>query len=407
MKKFTNDQFDDFIRNQLYDYEQEPPIEVFQSLKKNIQKNNIFHFNQYIALGIITIATFIATYFFLNHNDTSITTHNLNDKTTIVQPASNNIMEYPITTEEHKQNIIHNNSNTRQQNLQQKATTTNSITTESTQADQMNQLIQTDNKNNLKTKPVYEVVTHAATCKQWNGKAYIRCNTSDISFYWKELNVHKTSVENLKYGQYTVFAKRGDEIIDTIIINIPDSGSVIADFKIYDLLIGNELMTITENLTLIDKKIWKNQNNVSFYWYFDNEAVYAQAEPKHSFTKSGQYTISLVAKSSKGCIDSITKSYIVEIPLNYVELPNIFSPNGDGIHDYFTPVLYDMESVECSIFDRNGTLIYEWKTLDGKWDGKIRNTNQTASPGTYYYILKGKTKSGKQIMHKGMVQLVL
>lgn len=407
MKKFTNEQFDEFVRNQLYDYEQDPPAEVFHSLKKNMPTSNGLQFWHILSIGITGFVLFLAAYYFIPNDNQANTNQSLVAENIQQNNTQNNTLLYTSQPDDISQNTQENKTISSTSPKKSIKLSNDIITQSSTEllvqkTTQENSAAQTSDE-----KPVYEIITRASTCKQWNGKASIRCNLPGVNFYWKELNVSKPTVENIKYGQYTVLAKKGDEVIDTIIVNVPDSGTVKADFKVYDMLIGNELITMSENLSLVEKKSWKQQKNATFTWYFGDEAVYNQPEPQHSFSKSGQYAISLVIKSSHGCKDSITKSYIVEIPMNYVEMPNIFSPNGDGIHDYFSPVLYDMESVECTIFDRNGTLIYEWKTLDGRWDGKIRNTNQLAPPATYYYILKGTTKSGKQILHKGMVQLVM
>ncbi len=407
MKKFTSEQFDKFIRNQLYDYEQEPPAEIYHSLKKNMSASNGIQLWHFLSIGIIGIIVFVATFYFLpnNHQTTANQTSLAESSQTNLKPSETFVNSIQQENRSHK---IEKNTSIVYTLPTKIHKVSNDFKSSSTTELPLQKTSQDDNYTQTTyEKPVYEIFTRASTCKQWNGKASIHCNISGINFYWKELNISKPTVENIKYGQYTVFAKRGDEIIDTLLVNIPDSGTVKADFNLYDMLVGNELITISENLSVVEKMSWKQQKNVTFKWYFGDEAVYNQPEPQHSFSKSGQYLISLVIKSSHGCKDSITKSYIVEIPMNYVEMPNIFSPNGDGIHDYFSPVLYDMESVECTIFDRNGTFIYEWKTLDGRWDGKIRNTNQLAPPATYYYILKGKTKNGKQILHKGMVQLVM
>ncbi|MGQ9847141.1 MAG: T9SS type B sorting domain-containing protein, partial [Bacteroidales bacterium] len=262
-----------------------------------------------------------------------------------------------------------------------------------------------NNTNKIKTS--YQIHIKAATCRKNNGIVHLKANQAGIQFYWADFASISESFENLKSGNYTVIAKTENQILDTLYINVPDSGDTFIDFNMYDLLIGNELFTFFENNTLIDKKNWKDQKDIQFKWDFGDGTISNQAEPQHSYTSSGTYQVNLKVINKYGCSDSLTKSYVISIPKNFVELPNIFSPNNDGINDYFQPIYYDLQSVECNIFNRNGELIYEWNELNGKWDGKIRNTNQIASPGTYYYILKGVTKQGKNILHKGMVQLVM
>ncbi len=410
MKKFTEEQFDKFVRDSLYNYEQKPPKEVFESLKKEMLPKQSFWKFKFISSSIIILSSITFIYYFINlkNDSTNFIRENNNFvvQEKLKQPHQNEIniktnksenISFPTNKNLNKSNISNKNiPETNYENTIQQAST---IRNEQNNDNTLKQL--------LKEKITYQIITKASTCKQWNGKAIINCNIPDVLFYWKELNVTKNIIENLKYGNYTVYAKMADEIIDTLTISIADSGSVKADFNLYETVLGNEVYIFTENKSIIDKKSWKNNNNVSFYWCFGDGTTYIQAEPRHSFSNSGNYLIALIVKSSQGCSDTLKKSYVVEIPQNFVELPNIFSPNGDGIHDVFSPLLYDMESVECTIFDRNGILIYEWKDINGYWDGKIRNSNKLANPGIYFYILKGITKSGKQISHKGMVQLVL
>jgi len=71
---------------------------------------------------------------------------------------------------------------------------------------------------------------------------------------------------------------------------------------------------------------------------------------------------------------------------NYI-LPNVFSPNGDGINDLYRPQRTSyVERVEMTIFNRWGLQVYYTEDPDINWDGKVNTTDQLAAPGVYYYI---------------------
>jgi gliding motility-associated-like protein len=71
---------------------------------------------------------------------------------------------------------------------------------------------------------------------------------------------------------------------------------------------------------------------------------------------------------------------------NY-ELPNVFSPNGDGINDLYRPQRTSyVERVEMTIFNRWGIQVYYTEDPDVNWDGKINNTDRLVASGVYYYI---------------------
>jgi gliding motility-associated-like protein len=68
-------------------------------------------------------------------------------------------------------------------------------------------------------------------------------------------------------------------------------------------------------------------------------------------------------------------------------LPNVFTPNGDGINDFFRPSNYAfVEKVDMKIYNRWGVLVYQTQNPDINWDGKRLNTDQIVPPGVYYYV---------------------
>ena len=68
-------------------------------------------------------------------------------------------------------------------------------------------------------------------------------------------------------------------------------------------------------------------------------------------------------------------------------LPNVFTPNGDGSNDLLIPFPYQyIESVEFKIFDRWGVLIFETNDPSLKWDGRSAANNRLCSDGVYYYV---------------------
>ncbi|MFO7827053.1 MAG: gliding motility-associated C-terminal domain-containing protein [Bacteroidales bacterium] len=72
----------------------------------------------------------------------------------------------------------------------------------------------------------------------------------------------------------------------------------------------------------------------------------------------------------------------------YYELPNVFTPNNDGINDVYiakNPLDY-VKKVHMRIFNRWGELIYETRDPLINWDGSVKNSSKKVSTGVYYYI---------------------
>jgi gliding motility-associated-like protein len=86
-------------------------------------------------------------------------------------------------------------------------------------------------------------------------------------------------------------------------------------------------------------------------------------------------------------------------------IPNIFSPNGDGINDEFIITTTGMNSLHCDIFNRWGQLVFTLTSFNQSWDGKMSNGNQ-ATEGTYFFMLKAVGTDGKNYDRQGTITLV-
>ena len=88
------------------------------------------------------------------------------------------------------------------------------------------------------------------------------------------------------------------------------------------------------------------------------------------------YTILLTSTNSDGRIS--TDSVKVEVTGNssIASIPASFSPNGDGIDDLFVFQSKNIVKMEVVLFDKKGTIHYNWKGIDGKWDGKNKEGKQ-------------------------------
>lgn len=68
-------------------------------------------------------------------------------------------------------------------------------------------------------------------------------------------------------------------------------------------------------------------------------------------------------------------------------LPNVFTPDGDGVNDYFIPFPYEnVQSVNFSVYDRWGRQVFYTKDPDINWDGKNMNSKQKCPDGVYFYV---------------------
>ncbi len=89
-----------------------------------------------------------------------------------------------------------------------------------------------------------------------------------------------------------------------------------------------------------------------------------------------------------------------------VKLPNAFSPNGDGLNDYYQPEISCFpKDYNFSVFNRYGQLIYTTKDYNQKWNGTINGNMLPVA--TYYYILSFyNITSQKTEVRKGGITLL-
>lgn len=139
-------------------------------------------------------------------------------------------------------------------------------------------------------------------------------------------------------------------------------------------------------------------------WDFGDGNSSRSNSPSHTFEKPGTYVVKLTAKNSSGsATDQITidvKS-ISGIP----NIPNVFSPNGDGKNDLFFFELKNIASIDVTIYNQSGGReIYKWNVLDGNWNGKLRN-GDNAPEGVYLYSIQAIGIDGVTYSKKGLVTL--
>ncbi len=129
-----------------------------------------------------------------------------------------------------------------------------------------------------------------------------------------------------------------------------------------------------------------------YTWRFGDDSVSLMPDPgMHTFYQPGDYTVSLAIESDLTCRDSATVKVRV-LPSN-LNIPNVFTPNDDGINDYFVPEKQSLRYLNLQIFSKSGRRVYNYTGRGTElhdwqgWDGRINHSDRLAEPGAYFYIL--------------------
>ncbi|MBL4733737.1 MAG: gliding motility-associated C-terminal domain-containing protein [Flavobacteriales bacterium] len=148
---------------------------------------------------------------------------------------------------------------------------------------------------------------------------------------------------------------------------------------------------------------------VIYEWEFDDGEMSTEQNPEHVFpdVEPGIYTVKLVTTNGRGCQDSLSKDIVVRGDF-LLFLPNAFTPNRDGLNEYFFPqgIGIDENNFTFFIYDRWGDLVYETDDINKPWDGHVNYGTFRAQIDTYVWKIITYDVSGVEHEFVGKVTLI-
>lgn len=117
-----------------------------------------------------------------------------------------------------------------------------------------------------------------------------------------------------------------------------------------------------------------------------------ETDLRYHFEESGNYTVTISANNSTcDCEDSEStcfKEFNVHIAESYLNVPNVFTPNGDGANDEFRVDYKSIVEYHIWVYNRWNKLVYESTNPMEGWDGNIGG--RPAAAGAYFYVIRAK-----------------
>jgi gliding motility-associated-like protein len=192
------------------------------------------------------------------------------------------------------------------------------------------------------------------------------------------------------------------------VVNVSDECQTFSVPAIASVIViePNANFEISSNTLMIGLPIafQNTSTNASFYsWSFGEGTTSSLVNPIITYFIDSTYYITLIATDNKGCSDTITKPITIKEEL-YIYIPNAFTPDDDEHNCYFYGSFIGIKSLEISIYNRWGELIFEAADLNFEWDGKYGNTN--VQSGTYSWRINYVTIKGQSETISGHVNVI-
>jgi gliding motility-associated-like protein len=156
-----------------------------------------------------------------------------------------------------------------------------------------------------------------------------------------------------------------------------------------------------------------SENADSYIWEFGTGQTSTDSVLNHSFEgmPAGYYDVTLIALTEAGCSDTLTLQIYMHNQF-LLEVPNVFTPNGDGINDLFTIKVEGTKEIEWVMLNRWGNVLTSGKESLSPashvipiWDGKV---NGVMAPDGVYFIKVNYTdyfdESGMEHGHITLIQ---
>jgi gliding motility-associated-like protein len=141
---------------------------------------------------------------------------------------------------------------------------------------------------------------------------------------------------------------------------------------------------------------------VSWLWDFGDGNTSNLQNPTHRYTKAGEYSVRLIVQDQDDLYDTATSQVTI---LEDIIIPNVFSPNGDGINDWFYISNTGLKDFHIEVYNRWGVKVWEAIAPEIRWDGRT-SSGLMVSEGTYFFILRATgAESGTDYSTSGTVTL--
>ena len=263
------------------------------------------------------------------------------------------------------------------------------------------------------------VLSNASTAEICSGDALNIILTSNVAsgFSWVAADNKNTTGETYISPKQTgvindvlVNHATGPEVVTyTIILTSKTGGCLNLKPHTIDVTVNKTVAAFTANPTTGEMPLLVQFTNAStgannYSWDFGDGYTSSDLNPTHTYNELGHFEACLITDDKGECFDKTCVGIDVYINSAFT-IPNVFTPNNDGMNDVFTITGKGIESVHAEIYNRWGQKEYEWNAINGGWDGHSASGVASTS-GIYFFIMEIKGVDGKKYSENGSVTLI-
>jgi gliding motility-associated-like protein len=216
-------------------------------------------------------------------------------------------------------------------------------------------------------------------------------------------------------GDFTVVVTDANGCTATAVATIdPPLNPLVADFTLSP---DSGLQPLDITVTNL------SEGGTAYEWIFGDGNTITTFDTlafQHLYADSGSFDVTLIAYNDvTGCSDTLfLENGMYVVPTSELVVPNVITPNGDGLNDVFPidPVANDffpfsirnIYDFKGQVYNRWGEKVYEWTQPLAGWEGRS-TSGLLLEAGTYYYVITAKGIDSDAITDyelKGYVTLI-
>lgn len=148
--------------------------------------------------------------------------------------------------------------------------------------------------------------------------------------------------------------------------------------------------------------------SIGAYWTtFDmgDSTEYSAPSFEHRYLEDGSYSVRQVVGNEYGCTDTTYRTVVVQ-PEYLLYVPNVFTPNQDGLNEAFAPRVFGEVDYQFSVFSRWGDLVFYSEIVGEGWTGLDAKKNRPAPQDTYLWEVKVMDVNGATHRETGFFSLI-